>query len=357
MFLSVDLTPFFYVLRPCNTSRQFAPLRDGCTQFYADANPSLEIVTVGLVNEFALPLSGNYTITVAGAAGGKGVCSRKAAGKGRLIVVTGVFIEDSETVSVIIGQRGTSACETGPSHPACQLGKEDSDKFSAECSLMFSGMSLLLDGGGGGGGFSQFRSGQSIWIAGGGGGAAAFEGDGLLSDASSVLASSVSENGIGSVDVSAGVGGGADTTTSSFPQDGNFLGRNGFRDEGGDDCSVRVNGHSIFPNTVGGFGGGGGGCGNGGGGGGFIGGDVVAFGNSSAGQGGISFVPNINNIIRNDLNDEEDGFVSIFLDGCMCVHRCIPDFSQRTFRCACPINSTVSQNGLDCIRSESANCA
>lgn len=313
-------------------------------------------MTVGSVFEFALPFSGNYTITVAGAAGGKGVCSRKAAGKGRLIAVTGVFIDDSETVSVIIGQRGTSACETAPSHPACQLSEGKIANFSAECSLMFSGMSLLFDGGGGGGGFSEFRSGQSWWTAGGGGGAAAFEGDGFLSDASSVLASNVfSENGIGSVDVSAGVGGGADATTSSFPQDGNFLGRNGFRNEGGDDCLIRVSSRGIFPNTVGGFGGGGGGCGNGGGGGGFIGGDVVAFGNSSAGQGGISFVPRIDNIIQNELNDEEDGFVSIFLDGCMCVHRCIPDFSRWTFRCACPVNSTVSQNGLDCIRSESAN--
>ena len=314
-------------------------------------------MTVGSVIEFALPFSGNYTITVAGAAGGKGVCSRKAAGRGRLITVTGVFIEMSETVSVNIGQRGTSACETAPSHPACQLSEDKIANFSAECSLIFPGMSLLFDGGGGGGGFSEFRSGQSLWTAGGGGGAAAFEGVGLLSDASSVLASSGSENGVGSVAVSAGVGGGASTTSSSFPQDGNFLGRRGFRNEGGDDCLVRVNGSGTFPNTVGGFGGGGGGCGNGGGGGGFIGGDVVAFGNSSAGQGGISFVPSIDKIIRNDLNDEEEGFVSIFLDSCMCIHRCIPDFSQRTFRCACPVNSTVSQNGLDCIRSESANYA
>ena len=357
--LSADLRPFFHVLRPCNTSRQFAPLRQGCMEFYTDANPSLEIVNINHAIEFALPFGGNYTITVAGAAGGDGVCSREAAGRGRLIAVTGVFVGTVETVSVIIGQRGTSACETAPSHPACQLSREGNANFSVECSLLLSGMSVLFDGGGGGGGFSSFRSGQSFWTAGGGGGAAAFEGEGFLSDASAVLASSVSDsaNGVGSVNASAGVGGGVAATTSSFPQDGNFLGRNGVRDEGGDDCLLGTNNDGFFPNTVGGFGGGGGGCGNGGGGGGHIGGDVVAVGNSKAGQGGISFVPDIGAITRNELNDEEDGFVSLFLDGCMCTHRCIPDFSQLTFRCACPVNSSVSQSGLDCITSESAKHA
>lgn len=360
LYLSADLRPFFHVLRPCNARRQFAATPDNCLQFYVTANPSLDFVNIGRAIEFALPLSGIYTVRVAGAAGGKGVCSREAAGRGRLIAVTGVSIEASETVSVILGQRGTSACETAPSHPACQLSTEDSANFSAECSRLFSDSSLLLDGGGGGGGFSEFRSSQFLWTAGGGGGAAAFEGDGFLSDASATFASntSLSMNGVGSVSVSAGVGGGSqETTSSSFPQDGNFLNRNGIPLEGGDDCLVRVNSDGLFPNTVGGFGGGGGGCGNGGGGGGFIGGNVVAFGNSSAGQGGISFVPDITAVAQNELNDEADGFVSLFLDGCMCTHQCLPDFSQLTFRCACPFNSTVSESGLDCIISESANGA
>ena len=290
---------------------------------------------------------------MAGASGGKGVCSREAAGKGRLITVSGVFIEAVESVAVIIGRRGTSACETVPFHPACQLSEEGNANFSVECSKLFSDMSLLFDGGGGGGGYSQFRSGQLFWTAGGGGGAGAFEGDGLPSNANAAFASIGPMNGVGSVNVSAGVGG-AGATTSSFPQDGNFLGRNGLRNEGGDDCLIVSDNDGLFPNTVGGFGGGGGGCGNGGGGGGFIGGDVVAFGNSSAGQGGVSAVPSVDAVIQNELNDEEDGFVSLFLDGCMCAHRCIPDFDQLTFRCACPANSSVSTSGLDCITSEAA---
>ena len=359
LYLSADLRSFFHVLRPCNASRQFAATPDNCMQFYATANPTLDFVSIGRAIEFALPLSGSYTVRVAGAAGGKGVCSREAAGRGRLIAISGVFIEASETVSVILGQRGTSACETAPSHPACQPSTEDSANFSAECSRLFSDSTLLLDGGGGGGGYSEFRSGQFFWTAGGGGGAAAFEGDGFLSDASAEFANNTSDpmNGVGSANVSAGVGGGASATTSSFPQDGNFLGTNGVHSEGGDDCLVRINSDGLFPNTVGGFGGGGGGCGNGGGGGGFIGGNVVAFGNSSAGQGGISFVPDITAVAQNELNDEADGFVSLFLDGCMCTHQCLPDFSQLTFRCACPVNSTVSESGLDCIISESANGA
>jgi hypothetical protein len=112
---------------------------------------------------------------------------------------------------------------------------------------------------------------------------------------------------------------------------------------GGQDCLL--NAQSTFPNTVGGFGGGGGGCGNGGGGGGRIGGDVKAEGNVYPGGGGSSvYIP------YEELQElsfafagynEGHGFVDFFLEGCGCVHDCIPDFELELFECTCP-NGTTS---------------
>ena len=57
---------------------------------------------------FVVPRSGNYTVTIAGASGGHGVCSNYS-GLGVIVRET-VQFRRGEILRILVGQRGTSAC-------------------------------------------------------------------------------------------------------------------------------------------------------------------------------------------------------------------------------------------------------
>ena len=292
---------------------------------------------------------------VAGAGGGSGACSRKP-GRGAVLEAR-LFLEVGYGIIIrSLGQKGTSACDTNPTHPVCQLDHTVED-FEHHCiQLLLNSTNpdeLMFDGGGGGGGSTYLTitdSGQltfALFLSGGGGGSSAFPSFANFSSSDSFLSNDrICHSGMGSTNISAGVGG---TTclfgSPSYPSDGGgfdpvtelFL-------AGGQDCLLST--QSTFPSTVGGFGGGGGGgCGNGGGGGGGIGGDVKAEGNVYPGGGGSSVYLPLEELQELSFAfagyNEGHGFIEIFLEGCGCVHDCTPDFEQELFECTCP-NGTTS---------------
>ena len=300
---------------------------------------------------------------MAGAGGGSGACSRRP-GRGA-VLKTRLFLEKGYGLGIgSIGHKGTSACDTKPSHPVCQLDDTSGD-FQDQCLELLVNTTdpeeLLFDGGGGGGGATFveiFDFGQSRimqLISGGGGGSSALPATAnhTLSDASFLTSPNegIFRSGIGSTNMSAGVGAVLFNAVVNYPSDGGvFDSVTGLTAIGGQDCLL--DSESAFPRTVGGYGGGGGGCGNGGGGGGYIGGNVTAEGHQYPGGGGSNaYRINIDDddvySVEFDGYNEGNGFVEIFLEGCDCVYDCIPDFQQELFECICPEGTRVSP--FDCI--------
>ena len=98
--------------------------------------------------EFTFPHSGRYAILIAGAAGGRGVCSIR--GGYETIVSVEVDIEQgvNDIVLILVGQRGTSACDTATDYTLCQILPTN----LTEASTCSSAWNVLNTGGGGGGG-------------------------------------------------------------------------------------------------------------------------------------------------------------------------------------------------------------
>ena len=298
---------------------------------------------------------------MAGASGGSGACSRRP-GRGA-VLKTRLFLEKGYRLLIaLIGHKGTSACDTNPSHPVCQL-DETSEDFEDRCLELLLNTTdpeeLLSDGGGGGGGatvvfIEEFGLIDIVFlISGGGGGSSALHATSnhTFSDASTIINSSdvIETSGFGSTNMSAGVGAALFGAVVNYPSDGGGFDRVSNLDAiGGQDCLL--DSESAFPRTVGGYGGGGGGCGNGGGGGGYIGGNVTAEGHQYPGGGGSSRYDIISDDVYSlefDGYNEGDGFVEVFLEGCNCAYDCIPDFKLELFECICPEGTRVSL--FDCI--------
>ena len=352
---STDLRPYYYVLLPCNNASGATPASPSeCIAFYNQTNPFLADTipesgdTLGAISFNAL-FTGKYTITVAGASGGRGVCSCLS-GRGYMFTTSGIPLDKGDRLTVRVGQQGTSACDTNSSHPICILDPSDGE-FQTKCEMLRADETFRNDGGGGGGGFSDVLRSTYLLTAGGGGGAPAFDGPQSgrnVSDATPPMGAATSMNGNGSTGSSAGAGGGSEAGSSNYIQDGNFLRGTGMRDLGGQDCLVSMD-PSVFPSTVGGFGSGGGGCGNGGGGGGYQGGSVVSEGDSFAGRGGQSFASFPVVEVTNSSFNIGDGFVTVFFETCECSGNCVPDFDGMTFQCKCPNSTMLSASGKDCI--------
>lgn len=361
-----DLRPFHIVLNACNTTGRLPPDSVDC-QVLSSANP--EVAFIGeYIPSFHVPRTGNYTITVAGAQGGKGACSRTA-GRGVMVQVKSIFMRKNSVIALFVGQKGTSACDTNPNHPVCQLDESALD-FEGQCLEILqnatSAEQQLFDGGGGGGGKTSLYHVNDAFlvhfqiVAGGGGGAAAIPDKTVLStispDGRYTLSSGNGSNGvhIGKDDVSAGAGGGGSNPFSNAligqsPVDGNQLSHSGDTFFGGGfDCLDIAN--ASFPETVGGFGGGGGGCGNGGGGGGWNGGNIIAGGNTFPGKGGTSVI--IPSMLESTFSFHKDGngFAELFLETCSCTFECVPNFEERLFSCLCPNGTQLAQDGLDCLK-------
>ena len=358
-----DLRPFHIVVNACNATGRL-PLNTRDCEALRIANPEVVFLS-GQPLSFVVPRTGNYTVTVAGAPGGEGACSRTA-GRGVTVKIEHVFLKKGNFIGLQIGQKGTSACDTNPTHPVCQL-DVSAEGFEDQCQDVLRNTTQsewwLLDGGGGGGGktvlghLNEALVNRFSIVAAGGGGAAAIPNNSGISPDGLYFESPVenSANGMhfGNPGISAGAGGGGASFTfrplpGQLPVDGNQPSPAGTFSGGGTDCLG--NASSSFPVTVGGFGGGGGGCGNGGGGGGWIGGDVVIGGNTFPGKGGTSLVFLSNMETTFSFHEDGNGFAEFFFEGCSCTFECVPDFEQRLFSCLCPNETQLAQDGLDCIR-------
>ena len=351
-----------------------------CTEHYYNSG---SLVCGHILNEgtrgsqiFVVPRSGNYTVTIAGASGGHGVCSNYS-GLGVIVRET-VQFRRGEILRILVGQQGTSACDGHQDVDVCQMSNHIEacetlwDRNRVEVSLR---ELYIYDGGGGGGGASLLEYNNSnflpIVIAPGGGGAGAIynittflsklniqNNDtnntdylelyrnypyGHAFEISSRIANGTI--GIRMFANSAGPGAGYNEIGFKIRIDAHALSLNGF---GGQDCSVIT--HTTeplpFPDTHGGFGGGGGGCNGGGGGGGYTGGSIIADGAELAGEGGYSWPDPPWPLMG--YNDG-DGYVKLFLESCGCTYNCII-YNQSSFECSCPSNTLLAPNGFDCYR-------
>ena len=349
-----------------------------------------------------------YNVTVAGATGGRGLCS-PLVGRGVVIHAQAEF-EEGLRMLVLVGQRGQGSCEfkeTPTDSPCFYLTSENDDATRCNATwwnelLSSAGYSNALDvyrhtGGGGGGGASMIRlekeGGLQIFpyiVAGGGGGGAAVLDldfidtvnfthankavtkseiyqefiDGKRNEIDLVLSDRLSQRGfvaqVSPDEWTAGVGGGYLSGSETVRRiDGSQLLFEDAFAEGGIDCDTS----SFFPTTVtpenGGFGAGGGGCGGGGGGGGHTGGTIVGAGNFVPGGGGYSFRAEGSmgpEILGYDLNGDGDGYVDIVAADCGCVYECVVYEEEDQFECLCPNYTHLAPDLSDCYYSELKYC-
>ena len=282
---------------------------------------------------FRVPRSGRYNITVAGAAGGRGMCSTSS---GRGLVWRGtVTLSKDQDLIILVGQRGIgpcdetvtrvqelSICQNPPANlTEVQTCEQEWRAWIANYSSTYILNFVSFVGGGGGGGASFIlpvtREGERanslpIVIAPGGGGSAAVERHDFfdivhvpssdnVSDAEQYLLlinaqSASSPSIVGAIEGSRGfvntsnvlgfslrpgAGGGWNSKVSGINIDGNVLGSQIQPGTGGQGCSETIGDqiNNVVPvpiqNVNGGFGGGGGQCGGGGAGGGYTGGTVI----------------------------------------------------------------------------------
>ena len=348
-----------------------------CTDYYCNYGSSLcdhIFITVNLRGSqfFTIPRSGNYTVTIAGASGGHGVCSNYS-GLGVIARET-VYFRRGEILRILVGQQGTSACDGHQDVEICQI-SNDTEACDNLWTTVYRnieyGLYYFFDGGGGGGGASllqvvgnditTYSSLQGVIAPGGGGAGALYDVTTFLrllnityndSNALETLYQNYtnahafetfSESADGKRGAqfninSAGAGAGF---MSTLLLDATALIVTGF---GGIDCNEGTIRPTLFPDTHGGFGGGGGGCDGGGGGGGYTGGSIIAKGAALAGEGGYSWPDPPWPLIG--YNDG-DGYVELFLESCGCTYNCIID-DQSSFECSCPSDTILALNGFDC---------
>ena len=348
-----------------------------CTEHYCNSG---SLVCGHLLNEgtrgsqiFVVPRSGNYTVTIAGASGGHGVCSNYS-GLGVIARET-VQFRRGEILRILVGQRGTIVCDGRQDIDICQSDTETCETLwnTINSNLQSLGF-YLYDGGGGGGGASLLQynnpSLNPIVIAPGGGGAGAvynintfiFLSNNLYNDSDDLEAlyrnytyghafetySKEADGTVGTQVYPDSAGPGAGYYPNSFvssASDPDALLLHGF---GGEDCSQSIRVILVetfpFPDAPGGFGGGGGGCDGGGGGGGYTGGSIRVDASAFPGEGGYSWPDPPWPLI--EYNDG-DGYVELLLESCGCTHNCII-YNQSSFECSCPSDTLLALNGFDC---------
>jgi len=337
-----------------------------CIEHYCNSG---SIVCGRLLNEgtrgsqiFVVPRSGNYSVTIAGASGGHGVCSNYS-GLG-VIAKDTVHFRRGEKLRVLVGQQGKSPCDN-QDIDICQISNDTEaceNLWISTYQDMEPALIYTLDGGGGGGGASllkiaEVNDSKSLFaIAAGGGGAGAlynmslFSSDNISDDTGMLYRSHINGHLFSSKETkphSHEFDGSAQQGAGYFGEDLLHVGDprplvlEGF---GGDDCANTFGRGLLFPITHGGFGGGGGGCDGGGGGGGYPGGSIIADGATIPGEGGYSWPDPPWPLMG--YNDG-DGYVELFLESCGCTYNCIID-NQSSFECSCPSDTTLALNGFDC---------
>ena len=362
---------------------------------------------------FRVPVSGRYNISLAGAAGGRGLCNTDH-GRGLLWKGQADF-KSGEELLILVGQRGRSPCDNeefpGLSAELCH-DPPQTEEDSAACNHTWylnlentvpnTTFSLVYEntGGGGGGGASMIRLfnqtseglvGEQfpIVVAPGGGGSAAVTEYSIINqtletfpvnstfreeyqqflDGKHALYDPQDRAGYGTrgyvyefTIFKGGAGGGYLTLRNSADVDGGYLNAEENFAEGGFDCTRQL--FELYlesPNIYGGFGGGGGQCGCGGSGGGFSGGRSTGADHLLPGQGGYYYKAGSLSRdtqekkglmeIGTQLNEFEDGYVEFVLGNCGCAGLCTVNEQEDTFECHCIDNeTTLAPNGFDCAK-------
>ena len=412
MHYTTDLATIRYHLTTCGSSGRLGSTGDQqCIDYYRDQNTP--IARDGLILQqpeslffrgaqlIKLPRNTVYNVTIAGASGGRGLCS-PVYGRG-VVINAQMMIEASFNMLVLVGQKGEGPCEflNPPSDSVCSLLNDvvNATKCNETWWNYIHGVAGYTDGldvyqhtgGGGGGGGSMIRleneEGLQVFpflMAGGGGGGAAV----LDTNSINTINFTYTENALQSEkyqefidgkrkifdpvlserqnqrgfvapsltdDRTAGAGGGY---VSGFDDarrvDGSqFVFEDAFG-EGGTDCGTSSLVPTTFTAEVGGFGAGGGGCGGGGGGGGQTGGAIIGSGNLIPGGGGYSFIQDSSKlkVIEYGWNKNGDGYVDIVPADCGCVGECIIYEEEDQFECLCPNYTQLAPDLSDCYHGE-----
>lgn len=281
--------PFTHTFTNCGATGRFGPSQTQCNNIYGSG-----VVTVNNgIQEWVVPASGTYRITVAGAEGGRGKTNSTSTytsgvpGKGAVMV--GDFVLTQGTVlKLVVGQKGSESIATP------QKG-----------------------GGGGGGSFVALQDNTALIVAGGGGGAGRYNGDNGSGGTTST--SGLAGNGTGGAGGTSGSGGGVHSCSYAGGSGAGFTG-NGINKNTGHPLSF-INGATgaaisdqWSDGNEGGFGGGGGtGPHGGGGGGGYSGGGGggdINCGTNGGGGGGGSYNSGSNQSNTSDSNSGH-GYITI----------------------------------------------
>ena len=360
----VDLSEIRYHFTTCGKQGSSGPEFQQCVQEYSKIQSPItnEGLLVDIMRgndyegaqQFRVPRTGLYNVTVAGAAGGRGICS-STSGRGLRWKGT-VYLSADEDLLVLVGQRGVgpcgqtavrvqdlAMCHDPPTNlTEAQTCEQEWMAWINSYSSSYVNEILGFVGGGGGGGASFIlpvtRQTETInrfpiVIAPGGGGSAAIERYDFFNEPEAVPSQNLAQNvsdeeqylllinaqtaldpsilGVpagsrgyinsGNIQAIAtlrpGAGGGWTSTTSGINIDGGVLGLQSQFAIGGQGCSERLantiqNAVEIpIRNLNGGFGGGGGQCGGGGAGGGYTGGSVFGAARNIPSGGGYFLGP------------------------------------------------------------------
>lgn len=405
-----DLSSIQYHFTPCGSTGFRGPTFVQCEAYYQE-NLS-PIATDGLLFQFdentfrggqgfRIPREDVYNVTIAGAAGGRGLCNIHV-GRGRRLQFQ-MRLTPVYELLVMVGQKGKGPCDDPFGHPLCHNSPTDVE-MAAECNQTWyesgSGtdsrrLEYRFNGGGAGGGATMLRARNiengsfpiAVAIAGGGGGTPAI----LDYDTTIQLIRNLTSEPVitqpdqsyqyhidarilpssdidgwfdgfrgfrpsSDLSIIAGAGGGWSSFVSSSTSDGKSISQPFNFAKGGLDCGT---GLQLFRQVNGGFGGGGGECGGGGGGGGFTGGAVLEYRNDMPGGGGHSvyFLYSTSLTIETESVEYSfnsgDGYVDIVPASCNCSGTCAVNEVEDTFECFCPENTTVALDGFDCYYGES----
>ena len=415
-----DLDEISYRFTSCGKAGREVPTR--CTDYYTETHSPLirDDLYISKIKSgysgaqgFRIPRAGLYNITVAGAAGGRGLCNPEVG----LGIVQKIQVELSPRYEllVLVGQRGLGPCSIDTPPAVCSFVPTRTDEIEECFNQWFNfantsehGPEILANvGGGGGGGASMVwprllgEDGDGevtelpLVISGGGGGSSmvltysctvqdlglrdyiTFDRDdqwiyrvflSAQSDTYNPRLGHQMEGVRGFRDpsilrqVNAGTGGGWSSVAGAplGEMDGGLLSdAKGFAG-GGIDCATLLEEDFDIPFTgmYGGFGGGGGGCGGGGGGGGYTGGSVLWNGSIVSkkvpGSGGHSYygaAPPAN------LNITYFGYIQN--DGRDGYVEIVPAdcgcafecvVEEDQFECLCPSDAQLAPDQSDCFR-------
>ena len=363
----VDLSEIRYHFTTCGKQGSSGPEFQQCVQEYSKIQSPItnEGLLVDLADimrgndyyegaqRFRVPRTGLYNVTVAGAAGGRGICS-STSGRGLRWKGT-VSLSADDDLLILVGQRGVGPCDRTavrvqdlaicrdpPTNlTEAQACEQEWTAWINSYSSSYFNEILGFVGGGSGGGASFIlpvtRETETInrfpiVIAPGGGGSAAIERYDFFNEPGAVPSQNLAQNvsdeeqylllinaqtaldpsilgvlagsrgyintdNIASSSLRPGAGGGWTSTTSGINLDGGVLGLQSQFAIGGQGCSERLS--NTIQNAVeipirnlnGGFGGGGGQCGGGGAGGGYTGGSVFGSARNIPSGGGYFLGP------------------------------------------------------------------